>query len=120
MSLSSQTTSPPVTITKLEKQLLTDIATSDHSSDGYGFTMWVNCGYETMSMNQARGVISSLLQKEVIWFTPADPRNGDMYAHVCPRASFVELCESSSNEFTANPFIEGAFGYKYVNLKVIE
>lgn len=123
MSLSSPVSEArpksPVNITKLESQLLTDIAHSDHSSDGHGFTMWVGCGYETMSMSQARGVISSLIQKEIVWFSPAQPEYGDMYAHVCPRESFVIPCDTN-NRFDSNPFTEGCFGFKYVNLKVIE
>jgi len=112
----------PVNITKLEAQLLTDIAHSDHSSDGYGYTMWVGCGYETMSMSQARGVISSLIQKEIVWFSPANLRHGDEFAHVCPRESFVISYEmnETNNRFDSNPFTVGCHGYKYVNLKVIE
>tara|TARA_R110000824_G_scaffold184433_1_gene365389 strand:+ start:341 stop:700 length:360 start_codon:yes stop_codon:yes gene_type:complete len=115
-----------LSITKLEKQLLTDIALSDHSSDGYGFTMWVNCGYETMSMSQARGVISSLIQKEIIWFKSADPRNGDMYAHVCPRETFMTdtrkyVMAWDKGVSINSPFTnDGVYGFKYINLEVVE
>jgi len=133
----------PVRITKLEKQLLTDIAHSDHSSDGNGFTMWVGVGYETLPMRQVRALITTLQEKGVILYDPP----GDGYpGHVGPFGTFLEGGERRSGQredgstwsyvepdhekFSGNycretntwgdPFTDGVHGYRYINLEVIE
>ena len=116
--------SETLSITKLEKQLLTDIALSDHSSDGYGFTMWVESWYiKNMSMSQARGVISSLIQKEIIWIFP--PEQG-FPSRVCPRETFMTDTRRYAQPWDKgvsinSPFTnDGVYGFKYINLEVIE
>tara|TARA_R110001599_G_scaffold292187_1_gene495834 strand:+ start:22 stop:426 length:405 start_codon:yes stop_codon:yes gene_type:complete len=55
-------------ITELESELLLEIACSDFSSDGYGFS-WCyrsNMGYNTAWINQMRGCMTSLKAKGVI------------------------------------------------------
>jgi len=128
----------PVQITKLERQLLCDIAESDHSSDGYGFTMWVGIGYESLPMRQVRALITTLREKGVIHYSPPDPRNQEP-AHICPRVEFVEGGERSSGQrkdgstwhnvepdhdnfggWRGDPFTDGIHGFRYINLEVIE
>tara|TARA_R100000995_G_C3480098_1_gene123332 strand:+ start:356 stop:736 length:381 start_codon:yes stop_codon:yes gene_type:complete len=124
-----------VKITKLEKQLLTDIAHSDHSSDGYGFTMWVGVGYESLPMRQVRALITTLKEKGVIHYSPPNPRY-DEKAHICPRAEFLEGGERTLNkwgnewvepdherfggDWNSDPFTDGIHGFRYMNLEVIE
>jgi len=123
----------PVKITKLEKQLLTDLAHSDHSSDGHGFTMWVGVGYETLPMRQVRALITTLQEKGVISY---EPPCRDWPGHIGPVAKFIEGGERGVNmrggewvkpdhdkfpgEWDNCPFEDGCFGCKYINLEVIE
>ena len=127
----------PVKVTKLEKQLLTDIAHSDHSSDGNGFTMWVGEGYETLPMRQVRALITTLQEKGIILY---DPPGDGFPGCVGPLAPFIEGGERRSgqredgstwsavdpdhekfgNAWDACPFEDGCFGYRYMNLEVIE
>lgn len=126
----------PVQITKLERQLLCDIAHSDHSSDGYGYTMWVGIGYESLPMRQVRALITTLREKGVIHYSPPDPRNQEP-AHIGPCAEFVEGGERRPNKWGSewvepdhdrfshprpddDPFIHGCHGFRYINLEVIE
>jgi len=125
----------PVKITKLERQLLCDIAQSDHSSDGYGYTMWVGVGYESLPMRQVRALITTLREKGIIHYSPPDPRN-DEKAHIGPRAEFIEGGERTLNkwgsewvepdherfggDWNSDPFTDGIHGFRYMNLEVIE
>ena len=129
----------PVKITKLERQLLCDLAQSDHSSDGYGFTMWVGVGYETLPMRQVRALITTLQEKKVIWYSPPDPRYEEK-GHIAPRADFVEGGERKTGQrkdgstwvniqpdhekfggdWNSDPFTDGIHGFRYMNLEVIE
>ena len=129
----------PVKITKLERQLLCDLAQSDHSSDGYGFTMWVGVGYESLPMRQVRALITTLQEKKVIWYSPPNPRY-DEKGHIAPRADFVEGGERKtgqrkdgstwvniepdherfSGDWNSDPFTDGIHGFRYMNLEVIE
>ena len=104
-----------VKITQLEKQLLEDIAYTDHSSDGHGFTMWVGEGYESLPMQQVRALISSLVQKEVIFFEPA---GHGFPAAIWPRPNFMVETDEGENRWRGdNPFgDEGKWGFRYVNL----
>tara|TARA_Y100000361_G_C11118164_1_gene321626 strand:- start:123 stop:530 length:408 start_codon:yes stop_codon:yes gene_type:complete len=133
----------PVKITKLEKQLLTDIAHSDHSSDGNGFTMWVTEDYVTLPMRQVRALLTTLQEKGVIAYEP--PCDG-WPGHVGPLAPFIEGGERRSGQRSdgstwyhvepdhqkfpekycqethtfGDPFEDGCFGYRYMNLEVVE
>jgi hypothetical protein len=98
-----------VKITRLEKQLLEDIAYTDHSSDGMGFTCWVRPSYFSLPMRQVRALISTLVQKEVIGY---DPEGHGLPAHISPNPTFMVEGENGSG----NPFVEGRYGFKYVNL----
>ena len=129
----------PVKITKLERQLLCDLAQSDHSSDGYGFTMWVGVGYESLPMRQVRALITTLQEKKVIWYSPPNPRYEEK-GHIAPRADFVEGGERKtgqrkdgstwvniepdherfSGDWNSDPFTDGIHGFRYMNLEVIE
>lgn len=104
-----------VKITKLEMQLLEDIAYTDHSSDGHGFTMWVGIGFESLPMRQVRALISTLVQKEVIFFEPA---GYGMNACIWPRPNFMVEVDEGENRWKGNdPFSdEGVNGFRYVNL----
>jgi len=111
-----------VKITKLEKQLLRDIALTCHSSDGHGFTMWVGVGYETMPMRQARALITTLKEKGVIWHEPADPRAGFDNACIGPTKDFVtgdnyKPTKHYYNDWPSCPFTDGVHGFKYQNLE---
>ena len=125
----------PVKITKLERQLLCDIAQSDHSSDGYGYTMWVGVGYESLPMRQVRALITTLREKGIIYYSPPDPRSQES-AHIGPRAEFIEGGERRPNkwgsewvepdhdkfggDWNSDPFTDGIHGFRYMNLEVIE
>tara|TARA_Y100000592_G_scaffold62127_1_gene97044 strand:+ start:63 stop:413 length:351 start_codon:yes stop_codon:yes gene_type:complete len=104
-----------IKITQLEKQLLEDIAYTDHSSDGHGFTCWVRESYFTLPMRQVRGLISTLVQKEVLFFEPA---GYGMPACICPRPNFMVETDEGENRWRGdNPFgDEGVNGFRYVNL----
>ena len=107
-----------VYITKLEKQLLLDMAKTCHTSDGNGFSMYVADGWESMPMKQARALISSLKQKGVILF---EPEGYGLPAHICPAQKFVEHSDEFYGEghgSDACPFIDGVYGFRYVNLEV--
>lgn len=102
-----------VKITQLEMQLLDDIARTDHSSDGHGFTMWVGQGYESLPMRQVRALISSLVQKQVLFFTPA---GHGFPAAIWPRPNFMVKMDEENRWDGENPFDEGIYGFRYVNL----
>ena len=126
-----------VKITKLEKQLLTDIAQSDHSSDGNGFTMWVGVGYESLPMRQVRALITTLKEKGIIMY---DPPGDGFPGCVGPLAAFIEGGERRSGQredgstwsyvepdhekfgggWDSDPFTDGMYGFRYMNLEVIE
>tara|TARA_R110002020_G_scaffold29528_7_gene93071 strand:+ start:3596 stop:3994 length:399 start_codon:yes stop_codon:yes gene_type:complete len=129
----------PVKITKLERQLLCDLAQSDHSSDGHGFTMWVGVGYESLPMRQVRALITTLREKGIIHYTAPNPRH-DEPAHIGPCAAFIEGGEQKSGErsdgskwtnidpdherfggdWNSDPFTDGIHGFRYTNLEVIQ
>ena len=103
-----------VKITKLEKQLLEDIAYTDHSSDGHGFTCWVRDYWFSVPMQQVRALISSLVQKEVLFFEPA---GHGFPAAIWPRPNFMVETDEGENRWNGdNPFDEGIYGFRYVNL----
>ena len=104
-----------VKITQLEKQLLKDIAYTDHSSDGNGFTCYVRDYYFTLPMRQVRGLISTLVQKEVLFY---EPEGYGLPAHICPRPNFMVEVDEGENRWRGdNPFgDEGKWGFRYVNL----
>ena len=104
-----------VKITQLEKQLLEDIAYTDHSGDGHGFTCWVRDYYFTLPMRQVRGLISTLVQKQVLFFEPA---GYGLPAAISPRPNFMVETDEGENRWKGNdPFSdEGVNGFRYVNL----
>lgn len=107
-----------VYITELEKQLLFDLSKTDHSSDGEGFSMYIGDGWESMPMTQARAIISSLKQKGILVFSPA---SYGFPAHISPKQKFVEQSDQfygEGHERDACPFIDGKYGYRYVNLSL--
>jgi|TARA_R100000479_G_scaffold155069_1_gene91202 hypothetical protein len=107
-----------VYITKLEKQLLLDLAQTCHSSDGHGFSLWLGQGYESMPMSQARALVSTLIQKGVLNYYPPE--------HGCPgnitvTDRHIERSDDyygEDHEYGACPFTVGIYGHKYVNLEV--
>tara|TARA_R100001443_G_scaffold19528_5_gene31249 strand:- start:3324 stop:3674 length:351 start_codon:yes stop_codon:yes gene_type:complete len=103
-----------VKITQLEMQLLEDIAYTDHSSDGMGFSCWVSEHWFSLPMRQVRALISTLVQKEVIFF---EPEGYGLPACIWPRPNFmVETDEGENRWVRGNPFVEGRYGFRYVNL----
>ena len=105
-----------VYITELEKQLLFDLAKTEHSGDGHGFSMWLGQGYASMPMPQARALVSTLMQKGVLnYYPPAHGHPGN----ITVTDQFVEHSEEFYGEghrHGACPFTIGTHGYRYVNL----
>ena len=104
-----------VKITQLEMQLLEDIAYTDHSSDGMGFSCYVRPSWFSLPMQQVRALISSLVQKQVLFY---EPEGYGLPACISPRPNFmVEMDEDTLERgFRGNPFVEGRYGFRYVNL----
>lgn len=66
-----------ITLTDLEKIVLHDITTDCFYEDGIDSAIWADCFMDTVTIDakQARGVLSSLVQKNVI-YPIAKGRNG--------------------------------------------
>ena len=106
-----------VRITVLEKQVLLDIASSDHSGDQQGYVCYMDWSYFSLPMTIVRGVISSLIKKGIIHFTEAAHGMG---AYVMPDAYHVTGDNWLANHelFGSDPFgAEGQFGIRYINLE---
>ena len=107
----------PVKITILEKEVLLDIASSDHSSDQQGYVCYTDWSYFSIPMKIVRGVISSLIKKGIIHYTEAAHGMG---AYVMPDPKYVsgENWLPTHEYFGNDPFgIEGQFGFRYINLE---
>ena len=104
-------------ITRLEKHVLEDIASSDHSSDQQGYVCYMDRSYFRLPSTIVRGVISSLIKKGIIHFTEAAYGMG---AYVMPDAKYVtgDNWLSTHELFGSDPFgDEGQFGFRYINLE---
>jgi len=93
-----------IVVTPLEMTLLETVVYSDHASDGYGLAGYVY--HNELDMTIFRGVISSLIQKGVIW--PPTRESGNTWVAI--KDEFQQECDS---EVDSN-------GYQLINIEVKE
>tara|TARA_R110002020_G_scaffold20771_1_gene70562 strand:- start:132 stop:458 length:327 start_codon:yes stop_codon:yes gene_type:complete len=99
------------TITKLEKQVLDDIANCDMSTDGHGLHGPTYQENFSLPMSQVRALLSTLSQKGIVGVDSAEDM-GEDYGWVRIKDEYaVEASES-------DPDLIKWTGYKLVNLEV--
>ena len=100
-------------VTKLEKEVLDDIAECDLSSDGNGLHGPTGKWNFNLPMSQVRALLSTLSQKGIVSVSSAQDM-GEDYGWVRIRSNYAVEASASDPEL-----IEGT-GYKLVNLEVKE
>ena len=98
-------------VTKLEKEVLDDIAECDLSSDGNGLHGPTGKWNFNLPMSQVRALLSTLSQKGIVTVSSAQDM-GETYGWVRIKNEYaVEASES-------DPALIKGTGYKLVNLEV--
>jgi len=99
-------------ITKLEKQVLDDIADCDMSTDGYGLHGPTGDWIFSLPMSQVRALLSTLSQKGIVGVSSAEDM-GEDYGWVNIRPEY----QSEASE--SDPDLIKGTGYKLINLEVM-
>jgi len=98
------------TITKMEQEVLEDIAFSDFSTDGHGLGVWIDQLYFSLPMNKVRALLSTLTQKGIVAVSPPDEYEAMGWVNV--RNGYAVESDDKSDKLVQKT------GYKLINLEV--